>query len=414
MQQKPQDQRDQKRQCLLSPVPTIGDLEVRGQLRSRYGISSICGNAAWLFGQNGTSMLNCHLTMSKRTLTAGHVHCTDTMSTQSMAISGSLTAGHISTSASVIAESIVSNSMLVSQSLVVAGSIKQQNGGELLLGADVTHLNTNLVLPRDRSLTTGAAVVTSGLEVGSGLIQRSQEGASITLAACTGGTTVITSNLSIPNRTVTAGTVTLSHGRIGRPTGAQFTLGAGASCSTLNSNLELINGDLKAKNVFATGVFSHSGLKLGHIDVCAIDGAIATVSAFNYLSFRKDYIGPTKFGMDAQEVHKCLPFLVSEHHGSIDYVSMIPLLGAAVKAQHQTRLRVGKVTLCRGVCVVNVADMFGVEFGHLLQMHGAIVLTQNVTGWGAVRGCVHGATILIESVDPASTDCVGYCVVLID
>ena len=64
MQQRPQDQKDPKRQCLLSPpvpVPTIGDLEIRGRLRTRYGILSICGGAAWLFGQNGTSALNCHL-----------------------------------------------------------------------------------------------------------------------------------------------------------------------------------------------------------------------------------------------------------------------------------------------------------------------------------------------------------------
>lgn len=418
--QRPQDQRDPKRQCLLSPVPTIGDLEVRGHLRTRYGISSICGNAAWLFGQNGTSALNCHLTMSKRTLNAGHVHATDTMSTHSMAVSGTLTAGCISTSASLIAESILGNSVSVSQSLIVdTGSIKQQNGGELLLGAQsgVTHLNTDLVLPNDRCLKTGTATVTNALEVGSGLIRRTR-GASITLAAFAGGTTVVASHLSIPDRTVTTGTVTVTGGRIGRPMGAQFMLGHGASCSsTLTSHLELINSELKAKNIFATGFFSHNVLKTEHVDVSAIDGAVATLSAFNYLGFCKDS-RPTNFGMNAEEVGKMLPFLVSPRYDAIDYTNMIPLLGAAVKEQHQNRLRVGKAALCHGTCTVDVVDTFGVEFACLLRMRGALVVTQNETGWSLVRGRVRvqdattAPTILIESANSASADTVGYCVIL--
>ena len=159
-----------------------------------------------------------------------------------MAVSGTLTAGYLSTSASIIAESILGNNVSVSRSLIVdTGLIKQQNGGELLLDArsGITHLTTDLVLPSDRGLTTGMAVVTDALKVGSGLIQRSQ-GASINLPASVEGTTVVASQLSIPNKTFTPGTGTVTGGWIGRPTGAQFTLGVGASHSTLNSPLELI------------------------------------------------------------------------------------------------------------------------------------------------------------------------------
>ena len=122
------------------------------------------------------------------------------------------------------------------------------------------------------------------------------------------------------------------------------------------------------------------------------------------------------FGMNTEVVHRSLPFLVSARHDSIDYTNMIPLLGAAVK-DYNNRMRVGRVTLLNGASTVDVASALVIEFGRLVPMHGALVLTQNETGWGAVRGRVlsHDATaptILIESANSASTDSVGYCVML--
>jgi hypothetical protein len=408
-----------KRHCVGSGALTIGDLDVRGHLRVHHTISSPCGGAT-LTLRNGGSILNSHLSLPMKTLSVGRMHATETLSAASLSVSGLITACYMSVSGSLTGDSLIGQQAQITKSLVVgSGIIRQQAGGQLLLGAlsGVTHLNTDFNLQGGRTLTAGSIRIDGLMHTSSGVIKR-HGGASLTLSGGTdGSSSFLDSGLCLgPKGSLTSDAVIVTRGVLRRPAGASFTLGFNGASSVLSSDLELPTGALKASSVSAEGFYGHTATSLGSVNVSAIERAVSTVSSFDYLQFSRGQ-GGLCFGVDAGRVRELSPSLAPVHaNNAVDYFHMVPLLGAAVKDQHSRRIRVGRVELVGGSSTIDVVGMYGPVYAHFLEKARVVVLAQNETGWSAVRGRLvvnndKHSTVVIQCVDPSSMDSVGYCIV---
>ena len=408
-----------KRQCVGSGPLTIGDLDVRGHLRVHHTISSPCGGAT-LTLRNGSSVLNSHLSLPMKTLSVGRMHATESLSGAGLSVSGLITASYMSVSGSLTGDSLIGQKAQITKSLLVdSGIIRQQAGGQLLLGAlsGVTHLNTDFNLQGGRTLIAGSIRIDGLIHTSSGVIKR-HNGASLSLSnGATGSSSFLDSGLCLgPKGSLTSDTVTTTSGVLRRPAGASFTLGFNGASSVLSSDLELPTGGLKASSVSAEGFYGCAVTSLGSVNVSAIERAVSTVSAFDYLQFSRGQ-GGSCFGVDARRVRDLSPSLAPVHaNNGVDYFHMVPLIGAAVKDQHNGRIRVGRVELVGGVSTIDVVGMCGPVYAHFLAKARVVVLAQNETGWSAVRGRLvvnndKHPTVVIQCVDPSSTDSVGYCIV---
>ena len=372
------------------------------------------------FGGRGTAVLNSNLCMQNNAVSAARLHATEGVTAHCISASSLVTAGCVSASGLMTAETVVArNSVHVGKVLTIeGGAIQQQGGGRLLLGEPlgVSCLNTNLTL-LGNTLTAGTVHITGGgvLDTDSGVVRRCN-GASLTLAACLGGVSLIDSNLCLQNKSLTAVSVSVTAGVIHRPSGAQFSLGQGGEPSVLTSHLE-VHGNLKAVAVLANGYFNASVPKLGSIDVSEIDGALTALSAFDYLLHKKNHA--TIVGMDAEQVRKAMPSLVAPINlpaNYVDYSCMVPLMGAAIKDLYAQRTRTGRLALVGGTGTADIAQTHGQAFATLVTKappSSVAIFVQNETGWAQVRAhcCASDnrkPKIVIQCADTSSVDRVVY------
>ena len=380
------DPTNKKRRCCVIPPTTLVSIRPSDGHLCTHGITSICGRITLALGNSRpgnsqTATLNSNLCMQNQTLSTARLHATEGVTAGCISASSLVTAGCVSASGSITAESIVSTK-------VVSTSVH----------------------------------VGKALTVESGVIQRCN-GATLTLAACLGGVSLIDSNLCLRNKSLTAASASVTTGVIHRPLGAKLSLGTRGAHSVLTSHLQ-VKGNLTATAVFAP-VFNRSVAKLGSANVSEIEQALSVLTAFDYLQYSTTSttmeFEPLNIGMDAEQVRKVMPSHVasfgSSHTNYVDYANMVPLMGAAIKDLYAQRTRIGRVTLVGGTTRANVAQKHRQVIATLVTKAPLVVVfAQNETGWAQVRAHMVSddgqPVVVIECAEATSVDRVVYIIML--
>ena len=201
---------------------------------------------------------------------------------------------------------------------------------------------------------------------------------------------------------------------------------------------------------YLEGVASDERLKK---DIVPFMGALGLVNSIRCVEFRWDCEARAAHGIVdcpiddcdtrihpgfiAQQMQEVYPNVVHENDGGylgVEYRALVPVVAAAIKDLHQRRVRTGSAALQGGTATVDIAAAYGTEFAQLVMAlldasasnpHLApVVMTQNCSGWDAVRGYVavelrgehneRHAVVRIECASSTSTDRVTYTLTVDD